>query len=272
MIRQAGVRSLLSGARMVLVAAGCIALSLAAPVSTVASTYPEPSLPGCDFPASTVRAGEALELSGSRTTTEPVGLTVVRVDNRDKRAIDAATVGSTWHAVLVFGAADRGAWTIDLVVDGAECASPLTVTLPDGVLPVETAAPIPGPDESESVMDNGTIWTALWLGVAGTVLASWLFMLTFMASARARKSAGRTIRWVARGSAFISVIGACYFVALAAWFYVGIVHFDTGIPPDQEALLNGGLWLAGILGSILGTLAATRIRVARPPSLPGPSL
>lgn len=246
-----------------LVASGVAAVLLAMPTSTMASTgptVPPPSVPPCALGASTIVAGTPLAVSGIRTTTDAVGMMAARVDNRDKREIGVATVGSTWRAVLLFGAADGGSWVIELGVDGATCQSSLEVTLPEGVIAPPTQAPVAEPGPSTGELVGETVRTAASLTVVGAVLASWIFMAVYLLSLRSRARTHRGVRVVARIAAFISVIGACYFVAFAIYFFVSISHFDSGIPPDQKALLDGGLWLAGILGSMLGTLAATRIR------------
>jgi hypothetical protein len=104
--------------------------------------------------------------------------------------------------------------------------------------------------------------------VAGVTLvgASWILLL-LVALARAigaRPMARRSSRWIIRGAAFLGVLGGC----LAAWLVVdvavGMSHFDSGIPPDQEVLLIAGFWVALIGGWVLGTLAARRVR-------PGPA-
>lgn len=49
-------------------------------------------------------------------------------------------------------------------------------------------------------------------------------------------------------------------IVLFVDFAVSMGHFDTGAPPDDQALLDTGIWVVAVGGSILGTLAALRVR------------
>jgi hypothetical protein len=55
-------------------------------------------------------------------------------------------------------------------------------------------------------------------------------------------------------------MGGFLAVALLADLMVSLSHFDTGTPPDQQALLDAGIWAMAVVGSVVGAVAAVRIR------------
>ena len=139
---RAVIRACVGGHRArVFFAATVAVLALGIPSAAMASTQTEPAPAACHLPTSAALAGTPFELSGTTTTAEQVGL-LARKDTGETREASVATLNGTWRAVIVFGAEDAGQWTVDLVVDGADCVSPLTVTLPAGMVAPPTRAPI----------------------------------------------------------------------------------------------------------------------------------
>jgi hypothetical protein len=227
-----------------------------------ASTSPGPSLPPCAVGASTLEAGTPLALSGTRSTDEPVGVMVRRADG-EFREPAVVTINQTWRAVLLFGVADGGPWTVEVVVDGVSCTSPLTVTLPAGVvappiLPLASESP---QDPSATGIDSSALWTAAVIAAVVVVVGSWL-LLVLLALARgfgARPLARRPVRGIARVAIFVSVLGAGIAIWAVVYFMDGMLHFDPGIPSDQRAVLDGALWVVVVFGSVLGMLGARRL-------------
>lgn len=237
------------------------------PAPALASTGTDTPPPPCALGTSTVMAGTPLDLSGTRSTNEAVTAMARRDDGAFLEGT-VATLNGTWRAVLLFGAGDAGSWTVDISVDNVNCASPITVILPAGVAAPATQAPeqLQRLGTYAGGTDGPSLQTVALVAGVALVGGSWILLL-LVALARAigaRPLAGRSSRWIIRGAAFLGVLGGC----LAAWLVVdvavGMSHFDSGIPPDQQVLLAAGFWVALIGGSVLGTLAARRVR-------PGPA-
>jgi hypothetical protein len=249
--------------RLALVSGAWLALGLLVlPASARASTKPDPSAPGCDLGTSTLMAGTALELSGTSSGSgELVGIMASR-EGGGYREGNVVEANGTWRAVIQFGAADAGVWAIDLTVDGRDCVSPLTVVLPAGMVAPATLAPA---DETlvapGSAVDIGTIVAAAAVTGSLIVVGSWLFLVVLFIAAIAgtRPLARRGIRALARVATFIAVLGATLTIGLFFYFGVSMAHFDTGILPEQMAILDLGLAVSVIGGAVLGAIAARRI-------------
>jgi hypothetical protein len=263
--RQGSVRAILVG--------GAIALLLAVPAAVAASTGPESPPPPCALGTSTAVAGTPLEVTGARSTDQAVNASAWRTD-KTVRDASVATLNGTWRAVFLFGAADGGSWMVDITVDGAWCESPLTVTLPPGVAapPTEALLPRAPGDTGGSGADGISVQQAVVDAAVLLVLASWVFVLLIgIVHAFGRRTLSRPgVRRVAAGAAFVAILGASLAAWLVVYFGVGMSHFDTGIPTDEQAVLDAGFWVALVAGSVLGTFAALRIG-RRPPSGASPS-
>ncbi len=243
-------------------AATAAVLSLGVPPTAMASTQTEPPTAACHLPTSAAVAGTPFELSGTTTSAERVGL-LARKDTGETREASVATLNGTWRAVIVFGAEDAGQWTVDLVVDGADCVSPLTVTLPAGMVAPPTRAPI---DETAiepppTGVDGSTILTAAAAAGAAAVVGSWLF-LSIIAAAQlvgARPLQRRRLRAIVQSATFVAVLGG--FATVGLVFYVGfqMSHFDTGLPSGEAALLDISMWGVVVAGSAIGVIAARRV-------------
>jgi len=247
-----------------LLLAGALAI-LALPAPASASTDPEPSPSPCALGTSTLEAGAPLTLSGTRSTDEPVGVMARRADG-EFREPAVVTIDQTWRSVLVFGAGDGGLWTVEVNVDGVSCVSRLTVTLPAGVV----ASPAPGAeplsDTPEGGLDTASLGDAAILSAVVLVIASWVFLavLALVRATGRHVMVRRPVRAVAQVAAFVAILGA----GMAAWaitdLMVGISHFDSEVPPDQQAALSVGFWVVLVLGSLLGTLAALKVQNSAP--------
>ncbi len=240
-------------------------LLLGMPGAAAASTQSEAPPPACDLPTSTVVAGTPLELSGKVTLSdEGVGL-AARSASGAFREGTVALIDDTWRGVIVFGAADAGAWSLEIVVDAKSCVSPLTVILPEGVVvpPTnEARGPEPG-DERPQGIDASTIREAFTLGGALAVVASWLFLLIvgLANAAGARPLARRGFGPLARVTTFIGVLGAFVGVGVVVYFGFAMSHFGTGIPPEQVAVLDLMLLGMVVAGSVVGIISAQRLRL-----------
>ncbi len=246
-----------------------LVMALGLPTSVFASTSPDPSPSPCALGTSTVIAGTPLELSGSLAgPNDSVSLTAFK-DKSDIRDGTVAQLNGSWRGVILFGAADGGSWQIDIVAGDVECMSPITVLLPAGVVAPPTRAPVDDGslDQPQSGIDGSTILTVAASAAAALVVASWLVLaitavLAFGAGARPLRR--QPVRWLAQGAAFIGVLGAMVGVGLFVYFADSMSHFDSGIPPDQRALLDIGTWGLAIVGSVVGTIAARRVGKGSP--------
>jgi hypothetical protein len=260
-----GVTDVRRAFRPLLLVGGLAVLALPAP--TAASTNPEPSPPPCALDASTLEAGTPLALAGTRSTEDPVGVMIRRADG-EFREPAVVTINQTWRAVLLFGAADGGRWTVEVSVDGASCVSPLTVTQPTGVVapPTPTPGAAPRPDTSAGAIDSASLRGAAVLTAAAVVVASWVFLvlLALVRASGRRAMARRPVRVAARAATFVAILGAGVAAWAIAYLMDSLLHFDTGVPPDQRAVLDGASWAVVVFGSVLGTLAALRVRVSAP--------
>lgn len=240
------------------------ALLFGMPGVAEASTRSEAPLPTCDLPTSTVVAGTPLELSGKVTRSDEVVGLAARSASGAFREGTVALVDDTWRGVIVFGAGDGGAWNLEIIVDAKSCVSPITVTLPSGVVaPPTREAPTTEPgDERPPGIDASRIREAVSLGGALAVVASWVFLLVVvLANALgARPLARRGFGPLARVTTFIGVLGAFVGVGIFVYFGYAMAHFDSGIPPEQVMVLD--LMLLGMMvaGSVVGVIAAQRVR------------
>jgi hypothetical protein len=201
-------------------------------------------------------------VSGTRKhQDEPVGITA-RSAYGDIREGSVALLDDKWRGVLLFGNADGGDWTIDINIDGANCVSQLTVTLPEGVVaPSRPPAEEPVLVETTAGIDAATVRTAMAGGAAALVVACWV-LLVLLGIARllgGQPLAHRNLRRVASAATFVAVLGAFMGIGLFAYLAYSIGHFDTGIPPEEKVLLDVGLWVVGVVGAGVGVLAARRL-------------
>jgi hypothetical protein len=240
---------------------------LVLPGAVAASTLPGPSIPQCTLGVANLEAGTPLALSRRRATGEPVAVLGRRADGA-AREFQAVTAAGTWRVDLVFGAADAGSWTIEVVVDGASCASQLTVTLPAGavapaILPIASE---PAPDASTAGIDGSSLASTAPLAAAALVVASWIFLalLALVRVAGGQPLARRAVRRAARGAIVVATVGAGLAAWAIAYFMDGMAHFDSGIPPDQQRVLNAAFWGVIVLGVTVGMLAAGRLRAGMP--------
>ncbi len=243
---------------------GAALATLALPGSVLGATGPDLSspMPQCSIGASTIAAGTPLDLSGKVTPPDAfVGVSAYR-DKNIREASVASLNDGTWRAVLLFGAADAGVWTVDIHLGDTECASPLSVTLPAGVVAPPTEPPAAA-DEAGPPVDGQGAATIRDIGVKATValvVGSWILLLCLALASRARPLTHRSIRLAARTAAFIGILGAFVTVGLFAYFLDSMRHFDTGVPDGDAAILNFGIVGLAVIGSILGTFAALRIK------------
>jgi len=236
--------------------------ALALPAVALASTFTQPPAVQCELPSTAVVAGTPFEVTGTTTTSERVGL-LARKDTGETREASVATLNGTWRAVILFGAEDAGQWTVDLVVDGADCVSPLTVALPAGIVappartPIDEAVAEPPP----SGVDRSTVLTAAAVAGGAAVVGSWL-VLAVVAAARiagARPLERRGLRPIVQAATFVGVLGGFFTVGLVV--YVGS-HFNDSLRSDEAAVLDLGMWGVVIAGSAVGAIAARRVRNA----------
>jgi len=235
-----------------------LALLSASPVN--GATGPDPAAPPCALGAGVVLAGTPLQLSGTTTSAEPVGVMAKAADGRFLEGT-VRQGGGTWSALLTFGAGDAGSWNVEEVVDGTSCVSAISVALPPGV----TAPPATVVSNPASAIDQGldteAVGSMLVMAIAILVIGSWLFLVLVAVAHLIGRAPlrGRSTRRLAQGSAVVAVVGAAMFVWFVADVVIGFSHFDSGIPPGEQALLDGGFWLALIGGAVLGLLAARRL-------------
>jgi hypothetical protein len=245
-----------------LAVAGGLVLLLGLPAAVSAGTDTEQTLPPCDLGTATVQAGTPLQLSGKSTTNDAVGVMARRTDGQSREGTVLTTTSGSWRAILLFDASDGGSWTVEIGVDGALCSSALAVTLPAGVV----APPVQAPDTTprSSGIDASAIKDAAVEVVTGLILLSWAFLLLIGIGRLfgVRLVLGRVMRGILRGAVFTAVLGACLFAWAVAYFMDGMAHFDSGIPAEQQVVLNVIGVGALVVGSLLGTLAALRVRGA----------
>lgn len=241
-----------------------VAAVLAMPAGVHASTSPDPSSPPCALETSTVDAGTPFEVSGTLPRPDSsVGVIAMR-DKNDVREATISSLNDTWRGTILFGAADGGSWLIEIHVDGSDCVSSLQVLLPAGVVP----PPTPRPNQAESIeplttgVDTGAILGVAAAGSAVLVVASWLFLIALAVlglARRVRLQAHTRLRRLARTAVFLAVLGGFLAVGIFIYFGISMSHFDSGIPSDQKALLDIGMWGLAVTGSVAGTVLARRL-------------
>lgn len=242
-----------------------VATVISRPATALAGTSPEPAPPPCAFTTSTATAGTPVELSGPISAADAsVAISVERADKRIHE-VTVATINGMWRSVLLFGAADAGLWTIHVSIDGSdECQSPITVTLPAGVVAPPTQPPVnlEPADQPTRGIDGTDLRTAAGIAVAVLVVVSWIFLALagLTRNLGVRPLARRWVRVIAPPVTFLAVWGGLMAVAFLADVVVSFSHFDSGTPPGDQALLDMGIWGMAVGGSILGTLAALRVR------------
>jgi len=233
------VRPLLIGCTV----ATLVALPAAAAASTGPETPPPSSMLPCALGTSAAVAGTPLEIRGTTTSGDAVNASAWRDGDKTVREATVATLDGTWRAIFLFGAADGGEWTVQVSVDGTECASRLTVALPPGMVAPPTAAPAPEPDGSSSGGFDGYALRTLAVndGVA-LVLASWIFLaLVRLVHTTGRRPLARPgVRRVATVAVFVAVLGAVLAVWIGVHFFDGMSHFDDGIPAGLLLLRQVG--------------------------------
>jgi hypothetical protein len=181
------------------------------------------------------------------------------------RAASLTIVNDTWHGVLVFDLSDAGSWMVRLRIDGATvCESPFGVTLPAGVVPPPAGEPAsqPVPTEPSGGFDGADLGGLAVEVAAFLVLGPWIFLAIVAAASLigARPLARRWVRAIAIPATFLAIAGGFLTVALLASFMVSLGHFDTGTPPDQQAVVDKAIWGMATIGAILGTLTALLVR------------
>jgi hypothetical protein len=233
-----------------------------------ASTTSEAPPEACTFPVPTAITGSPVELSGLVSTAG--GSVEIEADGPDKRVREATgtTADGAWHAVLVFGAADAGPWTLRVSIEGGPpCQGPMSVVLAQGAVAPPT--PAEGEEGQQHEATSGDVAAGLrGLAVeafAGLVLGSWIFLMVVGLAAMigARPLSRPRVRMIAAPATFLAIVGGFLSVALLTDFMVSLSHFDSGTPPDQQAVLDKAIWAAAAIGTILGAIAAFRIGTAR---------
>lgn len=241
---------------------GALAVLLGLPATVMAGTGPESPLPSCALGTSTLVAGTPLELTGTISTNEAVGVMARRVDGASREGT-VSVVNGSWHAVLLFGAADSGSWTVEISADGANCTSALTVTLPPGVVAPPTLSPIPDQAQDAAVggIDVPTLQAVAARTAVVLVLGSWIFLgLIQIVREFGRRPLGHPwVRRITRVATFLAILGAALGMWVVVYFLDAMRHFDSGIPTGEQVLLDAGFWGAVIVGSVLGTLVAVRV-------------
>jgi hypothetical protein len=255
--------------RVVVIAGIALAVVVARPTPTVASTNTDAPPNGCAFAIPLLVAGTPAMISGPVPT---VGASVdVEVYDSDKRIheVQVTTTSQTWQTVLLFNSGEAGSWTIRARIDGGPpCESVVTVALPAGVVAPSTPAG-GGAQQPQVETAAGPTASDLWGFAAAAfgilVAASWIFLLVVGIATLigARPLARRGWRSVAGVAAFLGILGGFLVVALLADLMVSFSHFDTGTPPDQQTLLDRGIWAMAAIGSVLGAVAWLRIRAHR---------
>jgi hypothetical protein len=230
----------------------------------VAGTSRAMAGPPCAIEVATVAAGSPLELSGSMPSSGGLVEIVARNERGYLREGDVRGAGDRWSGAITFRLTDVGPWSIRIVDGATACESPLTVTLPQGATapPVEAGfvddTLVPPPP----LIDGSRVVTWLATTTVALVLASWLFLAFVAAGAVAgfRPLAGVLRRNLARGAAFIAVLGAVTGAAVFVDFLVSMSHFDTGTPAEEQAVLNAAIGISVVVGAAAGWMAARRIR------------
>lgn len=249
---------------------GLIALSLAVLAAAgvaglaLAGTSRAASAPPCPIAASTVAAGSALELSGPVSPSGGLVEIIARNERGFLREGNVRQTGDGWSGAITFRITDVGPWIISIVDGVTACESPLTVTLPRGA----TAPPVDAGFVDDSLVpppppiDGGRLVMVAAIGGGALVLASWLFLAIMATGAVAgfRPLAGVLWRRIARGAAFVAVLGAVTGVALFVDFGVSMSNFDMGTPAGEQAVLNVAIGLSVVAGAVAGRSAARRIR------------
>ena len=242
---------------------GALAVLLGLPAAVMASTGPESPLPSCALGTSTLVAGTPLELSGTVSTNAAVGVMARRSDGAFREGT-VSVVNGSWHAVLLFGAAHSGSWTVEISADGANCAGALTVTLPPGVVAPPTFPPLGDQAQDMAVggIDVSTLQAVAARSAVALVVGSWIFLAIIqIIRGFGRRPLGHPwIRRSTRVAAFLAVLGAVLGLWVVVYFFDAIRHFASGIPTGEQVLLDAAGWGAVIVGSVLGTLAASRVR------------
>lgn len=246
-----------------LLVCGTVAALLTPPAAVLAGAGADPSLMPCSLGVSAAVAGTPLLMSGTIAAPRiPIAVSIQH-DNGEIRQASVATLNDgTWRAVILFGAADAGAWTITVNVSGAECESPLTVTLPAGMEAAPTEPRIPDKylNEPPDGLHGRTIFETAAKAAIVLVVASWIFLAILALAARVRPLAHRRVRMVARPAVFLAVLGGFVAVGLGVSVFVGIVIYEFQDPGEVVlALLQTGIAGLAIVGSVVGTLAALRI-------------
>ena len=240
---------------------------VALPGAAAASTEPEASPPPCDLPTSTVVAGTPLVLTGPATSSTAVGV-MARSELGSFREGAVIVSDGRWRAVVVFGAEDRGSWTIDVAVDGVNCLSPLTVTLPPGVVaPPRPTDDLEAVDAAPRVVNGSDVLAAAALTFAAVVLGSYVVLATVSVAAvlGARPMRVRAVRVATRVGTFFAVLGTLVGVASFVALVYSIAHFDSGLSSVESAVLTIVMWLVVVAGSGLGVVAARRVAIGPPP-------
>ena len=246
-----------------LLVCGAVAVLMTPPAGVLAATHPDPSAIPCALGVYQAVAGTPLQISGTIAAPKiPIAVSIQH-DNGEIRHASVATLNDgTWRAVMLFGAADAGAWTISVNIDGAECESPLAVTLPAGMEAAPTEPPIPDKylNEPPDGLHGRTIFETAAKAAIVLVVASWTFLAILALAARVRPLAHRRVRMVARPAVFLAVLGGFVAVGLGVSVFVGIVLYEFQDPGEVVvALLQTGIAGLAIVGSVVGTLAALRI-------------
>lgn len=252
---------------LALVLSGVVLTTLIArPAPTLASTNPESPPPPCAFGTSTAVAGTSVEISGPISAAD--ASVEIAVEGSDKRIHQAtvATIDGRWRSVLLFGAGDAGLWTVHVTINGADaCQSPITVTLPAGVVAPPTEPPVaPAANEVEPPrgFDGADLRGLAVEAVVVLVVGSWIFLaLVGVATILGARPLVRPwLRRIVLPATFLAVWGGLMVVVLFVDLAVSMGHFDTGTPPGDQALIDAAIWVAAVGGAILGTLAALRVR------------
>lgn len=266
-LARTGGPAVTGGWALVAIAGVAAVLLLALPVAVAASTGPDtappPSTPTCALEAATAVAGTPFEITGTTTSGAALTASAWRADKTVHEAT-VATLDGTWRAIFLFGPADGGEWTVDVSGEGVDCASSLTVTLPPGMVAPPTPAVDVTAAEPAVGIDVSSLRSALANGAVVLVLGSWAFLLLLgvVHGLGRRPLARRGVRRMAVGAVFVAVLGAFVTAWVVGYLFAALSHFDTSIPSDEQAVLDAAGWGALAVGSVLGTLAALRVRRA----------
>lgn len=259
-----GARLLARGVRAG-IAGATLAVVLGLPAAVVAGTDPEPTAQPCvsgALPAAAV-AGTPLQIRGTSAANGEVGLLARRADGKSVFGSVVSAQDGTWVATLIFDASDGGSWTVELVTGEVRCAGTLTVTLPPGVVAPPTESPEQLPQLGGSTA--GPAPQEVAINAAAVLIAgSWLYLvlLRIVRGFTGRPAIRGPLRRITQVAVFVAVLGACLFAWVILAFAVGMTHFFSSIPPDQQAALSVIGVGALVVGSLLGTLAAIRVGAA----------